>query len=411
MVEYCFVVDLSGNRLSPCNKNKAYYLIRKSKAIMLIKFPMVIQLQKIVKDDNDDNVKSYLGIDDGSKHVGIGIIQDCKNKVKPIFKGTIELRNDVSKKMAIRKGYRVYHRYHKRYREKRFDNRKSSTRKGRLAPTIMQKKQSILRVINQISKWIKIDSIYLENVLIDIRVLTEGEKLYKWQYQKSNRLDNNIRIAALMRDNFTCVDCGSKESLQEHHIKPRRAKGADSIHNVVTVCKSCHIKTFGREIELMDKYLAIIQGKKLNLSDAMHVMQGKKYLQSELEKIAPLYLTTGGDTANHRIDWDIEKTHSNDALVICNLDIKKSNIDVKNWKLTPLRKKSKGDVELIVKGFKHRDYVKYTKKNGTEYIGYITALYPNKNQFNMTQTNGEILKRYGLKSLKLLSRPKCIRWA
>lgn len=410
MVEYSFVLDLAGNRLSPCNKNKAYYLIRNKKAKMLNKFPMVIQLFKIVKEDNNNKTKTYLGIDDGSKHVGLGIIQDCNNKVKPIFKGIIELRDDVSKKMAIRKGYRTYHRYNKRYREKRFNNRKSSKRKGRLAPTIMQKKQSILRVVNKITKWIKIDSIYLENVLIDIRVLTEGRRLYKWQYQKANRLDNNIRIAALMRDNFTCVDCGSKENLQEHHIKPRRAKGADSIHNVLTLCKSCHAKTFGREIELMDQYLAIIKGRKLNFSDALHVMQGKKNLQTELKKIAPLYLTTGGDTANHRNDWDIEKTHSNDALVICNVDIKKNNIDIKDWQISPLRKKSKGDAELIVKGFKHRDYVKYTKKNGTEYMGYITALYPSKNQFNMTQTNGEILKRYGLKSLKLLSRPKCIRW-
>jgi len=410
MVEYSFVLDLAGNRLSPCNKNKAYYLIRNKRAKMLNKFPMVIQLFKIIKEDIIDKTENYLGIDDGSKHVGLGIVQNCKTKVKPVFKGTIELRNDVSKKMAIRKGYRVYRRHHKRYREKRFNNRNASIRKGRIAPTIMQKKQSILRSINQISKWLRIDSIYLENVLIDIRVLTEGKKLYKWQYQKSNRLDNNIRIAALKRDKFTCIDCGSKQNLQAHHIKPKRYKGSDSIHNVVTLCKPCHIKTFGREIELMSKYLAIIKSKKLNLSDAMHVMQGKKCLQSELKKISQLYLTTGGDTANHRIDWGIEKTHSNDALVICNLDIKNSNISIKDWKIKPLRKKSKGDASLTVNGFKHRDCVKYTKRDGTEYIGYITAFHPSKNQFNMTQINGKILKRYGLKNLKLISRPTCIRW-
>ena len=67
MVEYSFVVDLAGNRLSPCNKNKSYYLIRKNKAKMLNKFPMVIQLQKIVNDDKNDDVKNFLGIDDGFK--------------------------------------------------------------------------------------------------------------------------------------------------------------------------------------------------------------------------------------------------------------------------------------------------------------------------------------------------------
>lgn len=409
MAEYSFVVDLSGNRLSPCNKNKAYYLIRKNKAKMLNRFPMVIQLQKIVKDDAN-KVKNHLGIDDGSKNVGLGIIQKCSSKTKPIFKGTIELRQDVSTKIGVRKGYRVYRRSHKRYRKKRFDNRKASKRKNRFTPTIIQKKQSILRVLNKLNQWIKIDEIHLENVLINIRALVEGKKLYKWQYQKSNRLDNNIRIAALMRDGFACVDCGSKERLQAHHISPKYAKGIDSIYNVVTLCEPCHIKTFGKELDLMEKYFAIINSKKLYTRDAMHVMQGKKYLKNELSKMSPVILTTGGDTANHRIDWNIEKTHSNDALVICGLEIKSRDVSLKDWKIKPLRKKSKGDAELVVEGFKHKDYVKYTKRNNAEYIGYITALYPEKKQFNMTKTDGVVLKRYGLKNLKLLARTKCIRW-
>ncbi|MBZ9685834.1 RRXRR domain-containing protein [Clostridium estertheticum] len=371
MVEYSFVVDLSGNRLSPCNKNKAYYLIRKNKAKMLNKFPMVIQLQKIVEDDNIDDVKNYLGIDDGSKNVGLGIIQQCNTKVKTVFKGTIELRQDVSTKMTVRKGHRTYHRYHKRYREKRFDNRRASKRKNRLAPTILQKKQSILRVVSKLLKWTKIDAIYLEDVLIDIRAMIEGKKLYKWQYQKSNRLDNNIRLAVFMRDNFKCVDCNSN---------------------------------------MMDRYLTKIKGKNLYIRHPMHVMQGKKYLQVELGKIAPLSLTTGADTANHRIDWNIEKSHSNDALVVCGTEIKTKDINIKEWHIKPLRRKSKGDIDKIVDGFRLRDYVKYTKRNGLCYIGYITALYPDKKQFNMTTKDDIVLKRYGLKSLNLISRPNSIRF-
>ncbi|MBZ9686934.1 HNH endonuclease [Clostridium estertheticum] len=411
MVEYSFVVDLAGNRLSPCNKNKSYYLIRKNKAKMLNKFPMVIQLQKIVNDDNNDDVKNYLGIDDGSKNVGLGIIQQCNTKVKTIFKGTIELRQDVSKKMTIRKGYRMYHRYHKRYRKKRFDNRRTSKRENRLAPTILQKKQSILRVVNKLLKWTKIDAIYLEDVLIDIRAMVEGKALYKWQYQKSNRLDNNIRLAVFMRDNFKCVDCNSNVKLQMHHAKPKNSGGADSIYNGVTLCEKCHIKTFGKELQMMDEYLTKIKGKNLCLRHPMHVMQGKKYLQVELEKIAPLSLTTGADTANHRIDWNIEKSHSNDALVICGTEIKSTDINIKDWHIKPLRKKSKGDAETIVDGFKLRDYVKYTKRNGVCYIGYITALYPDRKQFNMTTKDNIILKRYGLKSLNLISRPNSIRFS
>jgi len=293
----------------------------------------------------------------------------------------------------------------------RFDNRRASKRKNRLAPTILQKKQSILRVVNRLLKWTKIDAIYLEEVLIDIRAIIEGKALYKWQYQKSNRLDNNIRLAVFMRDNFKCVDCDSNINLQMQHAKPKKNGGADSIYNGVTLCEKCHIKTFGKELQTMDGYLKKIDGKSLCLKHPMHVMQGKKYLQMELEKIAPLSLTTGADTANHRIDWNIEKSHSNDALVICGTEVKSNDINIRDWCIKPLRKKSTGDTNTIVDGFKLRDYVKYTKRNGLSYIGYITALYPVKKQFNMTTKDDIVLKRYGLKSLSLISRPNSIRFS
>ena len=97
--------------------------------------------------------------------------------------------------------------------------------------------------------------------------------------------------------------------------------------------------------------------------------------------------------------------------MVCGTELKSTDINIKDWHIKPLRKKSKGDVDNIVDGFKLRDYVKYTKRNGLGYIGYITALYPEKKQFNMTNKYNIILKRYGLKSLKLISRPNSIRFS
>ena len=51
----------------------------------------------------------------------------------------------------------------------------------------------IIRVIHWLNKWINITNYWLEDVSIDIRALTDGYKPYRWQYQKSNRLDENIR--------------------------------------------------------------------------------------------------------------------------------------------------------------------------------------------------------------------------
>jgi len=212
--QYAFVIDKEGKRLSPTKANKAWYLIRKGRAELVEQFPMVIRLNKVVPKDQIDDSEKVLGIDDGAKEVGFAIVQKCKKqrttssyrkpqrpeyrdyrktKNKVIFKATMQQRQDVNKKMELRSGYRRYRRSHKRYRPKRFNNRLGSRRFGRLPPTIKQKKQAILRVVKKLSKYIRFDKIVLEDVAIDIRVLTEGQKLYEWQYQHSNRIDENLK--------------------------------------------------------------------------------------------------------------------------------------------------------------------------------------------------------------------------
>ena len=181
MTEYSFVLDINDKKLAPCNINKAWYLIRKNKAILVQKIPMVIKLKKEVKETN---VEIICGVDDGSKNVGIALVQKCKTKNKPVFKGTIELRQDVVKLIEQRRGYRRYKRNHKKYRKARFNNRSSSKRNGRIAPSILQKRQSTLRVINRLTKFINIKEIILEDVAIDIRALSEGKKTIQMAISK-----------------------------------------------------------------------------------------------------------------------------------------------------------------------------------------------------------------------------------
>lgn len=84
-------------------------------------------------------------------------------------------------------------------------------------------------------------------------------------------------------------------------------------------------------------------------------------------------------------------------------------LQIKDWIIKPMRRESKANIDEC-EGFRHKDFVKYTKKNGESYIGYITALYPEKKQCNITTTMGQILKRYGLKSCKLVWRFNKIYW-
>ena len=318
--KYVFVLDAEGKRLDPTIEQNAWRLVRQHKARLMSKFPMVIQLNKVVANPNSDEIRC--GIDDGTNRVGLALVQKCQTKNKVLFKGTIEQRKDVKHLLDVRRGYRRYHRYHKQYRPARFLNRASSKRSGRLMPSIIQRKQATLRVIDRLCQWIRIDSYRLEDVKIDIRALTEGYKPYRWQYQRSNRLDNNLRLAAIYRDGCKCMECGKvKTRFEVHHITPQETGGADTISNLITLCPKCHARTFGRESQFADMYYAMIgsQGNVEGLDDAQRVMQGKHWFREQLQQRGTLLLTTGGDTANKRDDWNIPKTHANDAVCITDL--------------------------------------------------------------------------------------------
>ena len=244
MINYVFVLDVNGKRLYPTKEQKAWFLIRKNRAKLVSKYPMTIQLFKSIKDEVICKDEIRCGIDDGSLYIGIAIVQKGKTKNKVLFKGTIEQRNDVKHLVTVKREYRRYHRYHKRYRKARFNNRCSSKHRTKIAPSILQKKQATLRVINQLNKWINITNYWLEDVSIDVRALTDGYKPYRWQYQESNKLDDNIRKAVILRDGCKCKECGKSNcKLEVHHIRPKRMNGANTLDNLITLCESCHQKT------------------------------------------------------------------------------------------------------------------------------------------------------------------------
>ena len=406
-MEYCFVVDKKNQPLAPTKRNRGWYLIRKGRAALKCKFPMVIQLAKEVIPDREEASRMVCGIDDGSSHVGIALVQKCQTKDKVVFKGTIEQRQDVKHLMDVRRGYRRYRRQQKRHRAERFDNRSASKRKGRLAPSIRQKKDAVLRVLHQLNKWVNIQEYYLEDVAIDIRAMTDGYKPYNWQYQESNRLDENLRKAAILRDGCTCQECGkTKCRLEVHHIRARRFGGADTIGNLITLCSKCHQKTEGREMEFEERYFAKIKSSPKRLEDAMHVMQGKQYLREKISELGILHVTTGGETANKRIDLGVEKSHSNDA--ICMTDCIPDTCEVKEWIIKPMRRQSKAKTDHVL-GIRHRDLVSYTYKNGETHTGYVTALYPSKVALNF-QSLTKHCKKVNARKCKLIWKYDKIYW-
>jgi 5-methylcytosine-specific restriction endonuclease McrA len=55
-----------------------------------------------------------------------------------------------------------------------------------------------------------------------------------------------IRSQIFKRDHYQCVLCNSKEKLHCHHIIPWRFFANNESINLITLCKSCHLKLEGK---------------------------------------------------------------------------------------------------------------------------------------------------------------------
>ena len=62
---------------------------------------------------------------------------------------------------------------------------------------------------------------------------------------KSGKKYKEFRQKILERDKYKCVECGSHEKLQVHHIKSvhKYPELVMDENNVITLCASCHVKT------------------------------------------------------------------------------------------------------------------------------------------------------------------------
>jgi 5-methylcytosine-specific restriction endonuclease McrA len=67
---------------------------------------------------------------------------------------------------------------------------------------------------------------------------------------------------AFKRDNEICLICGNKAK-DVHHIIPFREfendKEADKITNLISLCKRCHRKTFGKEFRFVEQFRDILK--------------------------------------------------------------------------------------------------------------------------------------------------------
>ena len=214
--------------------------------------------------------------------------------------------------MSARRDNRRNRRARKWYRKKRFLNRADSKRSGRLPPSIKAQSEEVIRVVCKIP--LPISHIVVEDVQVDIARLNNPSLQHK-EYQQSNRLDENLRIATLMRDGYQCTQCEkNKIQLDAHHIIWKEHGGKDTISNLLTLCRRCHRKVHQGKLSLD------VEGAS-GFSDriAQRTMQGKTYLYEKLGQIAWFSKVFGYQTSEYRKWLDFPKRHDVDALCVATL--------------------------------------------------------------------------------------------
>jgi len=289
----------------PCKPAKARKLLRDGKAKPVKRVPFTIQLTW----DCEENVQPItIGMDKGSKITGFCAIANGEI----LISGYINHRTDVKKNMETRAANRRQRRSRLWYRPPRFNNRASSSRRGRLPSSIKANADEVIRVVNKLP--LPITSVIIEDVLIDIARLNDPN-LKGSAYQKSNRLHENLRLATLLRDDFRCQQCRVKNTrLEAHHIKLTSEGGKDTINNLITLCSECHSKVHSGKIHLRKQGVSGFKDK-----IAQRTMQGKHYLYTSLSQKYGFSRVFGYQTAEFRKELGLPKDHDSDALAIATL--------------------------------------------------------------------------------------------
>lgn len=305
-----YVLNIDGKPLMPCKPAKARHLLRDGKAKVVKREPFTIKL--LFECDNITQPIT-LGVDAGSKHIGVS----ASTEKKEVYSADVELRNDIVELISTRKQNRRTRRSRIRYRKPRFNNRKKDDRW--LAPSVEQKIQCHLKVVEDLHKILPITKIVVELANFDIQKILnpniEGE-----EYQKGAQSGFwNVREFVICRDNHTCQHCKGKSNdsvLEVHHIESRK-KGGNAPNNLVTLCKTCHQKHHREGMQLN-----IHRGNSMRHEAFMGVMRREFY--NRLKDIyQDVKITYGYITKSNRIANGLPKTHHIDAFCIAgNLEAK-----------------------------------------------------------------------------------------
>lgn len=354
-------MNMRGDPLMPCTQKKARILLKEGKAVIYKYDPFTIQLTYATGETKQD---CHIGIDTGSKHIGMAITSE--NKV--LFKGEIELRQDVKSNIDTKHIYRRSRRNRKtRYRQPRFLNRKRSDKW--LPPSLQNRVDHTFHWIDTFCSLVSDPILHIEVGKFDTAKMINPE-INGVDYQHGQTYGFfEERYFVFARDNYTCQCCGKSKDkiLQTHHIIYRSNGGTDRVDNLITLCTDCHTSKNHQKGGILYKWQE--QHKKVKQYKEPPFMNAIR--KRIFARYPNAHTTYGSETTPHRKELGLEKTHYNDAITISGITNIKE--DPKEWLLIKqFRKKKRSLHEATArKGRKEPNcFQKRNSKNTPFYRGF-----------------------------------------
>ncbi|MFX0066181.1 MAG: RNA-guided endonuclease IscB [Candidatus Hermodarchaeota archaeon] len=361
-----YVLSNQGKPVMPCRPVIARLLVKQGKAKVKRRTPFTIKLTYELEHEYTQELQ--IGLDTGSGAFGTVVTND---QDEVLYMSQVHLRNDIKKRMTQRRRYRRTRRHRKcRYRPVRFNNRKSSTRKGRLCPTLISKLHAHVREVQAIGKVlpISLDLLTIESGTFDTHAIKNPQVLTNhWLYQKGERYGyENIKSYVRARDQHTCQLCKGKSQdphLECHHLVPKTAGGTDIPANLIVLCQTCHDQVHNGSKRLSTRTI------KASISRNVQATQ-MNVLRSQLKQLFPqAQETLGCITKIDRERIGLPKTHYFDAAIIASqgkvVTFKQSYILIKrcvpagDYQQRKGKRSERPVPRVKIRGFKKYDKVCY----------------------------------------------------
>jgi hypothetical protein len=376
-----FVKNMKGKALMPCTPRKARILLKDKKAKIIDYIPFTIQLLFATGETVQE---IELGVDLGSKHVGVAITSE--NKI--LAKGEIELRQDIKSNIDVRRTLRRSRRNRKtRYRRSKFkfktkriykpksknDKKKwkkvklsyqSTRQEGWMSPSLQSKMDNIFFWIDKFRSLLPDPKLHNEVGKFNVQKMKNPD-IQGREYQEGDTFGyHDVRYFVFARDNYTCQVCKKKNKiLQTHHILYQSQGGSNAANNLISVCKDCHTHENHQPGNILWKWMQdkkkVKQFKEPPFMNSLRIRVYKRYTES--------HITYGSVTTPHRKNLKLEKTHYNDAIAITGIEYIKENEDSMFY-IKQFRKKKRSLHEATArKGKKEKNKEQKRNEKNTKY--------------------------------------------